>query len=99
MTRVPTDDRTGLGAQSIEDRIVEFVRRELLDADAPFDRDANLLTGDRIDSMGVLRLSAFVAETFGVAMRPGDFVVENFRTVGVLAGFVLRRRADGEAAS
>jgi acyl carrier protein len=87
------DLRDPLDVRSIEDRIVEFVRRDLLDADAVFDRDANLLSGELIDSMGVLRLSAFVADSFGVTMRPGDFVVENFRTVGVLAGFVLRRRA------
>jgi acyl carrier protein len=94
-----TDDQTPPDARSTEDRIVEFIRRELLEAGAGFDRNANLLTGDLIDSMGVLRLSAFVADAFGVTMRPGDFVVENFRTVEALAGFVLRRRASGETAS
>jgi acyl carrier protein len=93
------ENRSGLDVQTIEARIVDFVRRELLDGGATFDRNVSLLNGDLIDSMGVLRLSAFVADAFGVTMRPGDFVVENFRTVGALAAFVLRQTAAGETAS
>ena len=77
-------------ADEIERRILDFVRVELLGPEVTADRDDDLLSGDRLDSVGVLRLAAFVAEEFDFEIAPADFVVENFRTVAVLTDYVER---------
>ena len=56
-------------------------------------RDAELLSGEVIDSIGALRLAAFVEEEFQIDIQPSDFVIENFRSVAVIAGYVGRAAA------
>ena len=84
---------------AIEDRVLIFLQRELLSADVVVDRETNLLSGELLDSMSVLRLAAFVGEEFQVDIRPADFVIDNFRNVGAIAGYVRRKLADVSAAS
>ena len=49
-------------APAIEDRVLTFLRREVLTADAFVERETALLSGELLDSMSVLRLAAFVGE-------------------------------------
>lgn len=76
-------------SREIEERILAFVRTELLPKDASVGRDDDLLS-DLLDSVAVLRLVTFVDETFGINTRPQDFVVENFENAAVLAEYVGR---------
>jgi acyl carrier protein len=85
-----TTGRARPSAADIERRVIEFIERELLGPGASVGRDDDLLSGELLDSMGVLRLAAFVGEAFGIDLQPSDFVVENFRTVAVIAGYVAR---------
>lgn len=80
-------------SRDIETRILEFMRRELLSAGVTVTAEDNLLSGTLIDSIGMLRLANFVQEEFRVFMRPQDFVIENFRSVAALTGFVRRATA------
>jgi acyl carrier protein len=77
----------------IERRVLGFLQRELVEPGVTVGRDDDLLSGDVIDSMGVLRLAAFVGEEFHMVIQPSDFVVENFRSVAVIAGYVVRALA------
>ena len=88
MTR---DPQTIPDSGAIEARLLTFVQRELIAADVVVDRDTNLLSGELLDSMSVLRLATFVGEAFHVDIRPADFVVENFRDVGAIEAYVRRR--------
>jgi acyl carrier protein len=85
-----SDVRQTPEAPEIERRVLAFLQRELLEPGVTIDRDADLLSGEVIDSMGVLRLAAFVSEEFRIVMQPADFVVDNFRSVAVIAGYVGR---------
>ena len=87
----PEDGRRG-AAGEIEARLAEFIQGELLGPGTTLDRHDELLSGELLDSVAVLRLAAFVEEELGVAMRPADFVVENFQNVAVLAAYVLTSR-------
>jgi len=80
-------------ASEIERRVLGFLQRELVEPGVTVGRDDDLLSGEVIDSMGVLRLAAFVGEEFRMVIQPSDFVVENFRSVAVIAGYVGRARA------
>ena len=86
-------------SEEIAESILEFIRRELLAPGDAIDLRDDLLSGDLLDSLGVLRLSTFVEEQFGFRVQPTDFVVENFQNVEVLARFVRRSTAAGADAS
>lgn len=85
-----TGDAQPPGTAGIEARILTFMERELLAPGVTVDRDADLLSGELLDSMSVLRLAAFVGREFQIDVQPADFVVENFRNVGVIAAYVQR---------
>ncbi len=77
-------------AAEIEARLLEFIRCELLlSPEAAVGREDDLLSGDLLDSVAVLRLAAYVEDEFRLGLQPADFVIENFRNVAVLARFVL----------
>ena len=79
---------------AIEDRLLAFVQRELLGAGVAVDRETNLLSGELLDSMSVLRLAAFVGEAFQIDIPGADFVIDNFRNIGAIAAYVRRRLAE-----
>lgn len=85
------DARMDGDVQAIEARLLTFVHRELLAEGVAVDRETDLLTGDLLDSMSVLRLAAFVGESFGVDVGAADLLVENFRNVRVIAAYARRR--------
>jgi acyl carrier protein len=82
------ENDAGLEAQEIECRIIGFIQRELLSPEVSIDRGDDLLSGDVLDSMALMRLAAFVEEEFDFEIQPADYVVENFQTVVALAGYV-----------
>jgi acyl carrier protein len=84
-----TDDLSAQ-ARVTERRIIEFIERELVGSGVAVTRDDDLLSGDLLDSVGVLRLATFVGDELRVDMQPSDFLIENFQTVAVLAAFILR---------
>ncbi len=71
-----------------------FIEEELLADGAPLDSDDNLLADGMIDSLGAVRLIAFVEERFGFEIPPEDLLPENFRTVNRLAEY-LEPHVDG----
>ena len=91
-----SEDTPPMGAPEIEARLTRFIESELLSPGATVDRQDDLLSGELLDSVAVLRLTAFVEQELRVPIRPADFVVDNFRNVAVLAEYVLRqgRRAE-----
>ena len=93
MTR---DARTFPDGPAIEERVLAFVQRELLGDGVAVDRETNLLSGELLDSMSVLRLAAFVGEAFQIDIQPADFVVDNFRNLGAIAGYLRRRLGEAQ---
>jgi len=89
---MPSEGGSGGEARAIEARLTEFIQGELLGPGATLDRQDDLLSGELLDSVAVLRLAAFVEEELAVPMQPADFVVENFQNVAVLSEYVRRSR-------
>jgi len=83
----------------VESRILEFIRHELVAEGVAIGRDDDLLSGELLDSVAVLRLATFVDEAFRIGMQPTDFLIENFQTAAVLAEFVVRRSTDAGASN
>jgi acyl carrier protein len=83
-----TDESASTPDDPVERRILDYLHRELVGSEARLDRDAALLSGGVLDSMGVLRLATFVGEAFGIEIQPADFVIENFSSVAAVAAYV-----------
>lgn len=75
-------------APSIEQLITRFVDEQLADGGSPVGPDDNLLTGGALDSVGIMRLIAYVESTFGINIPPADLVPQNFRTVRIMAAYL-----------
>ena len=50
----------------------------------------DLLSGELLYSLAVMRLASWVEETFAIEMTPANLTVENFQTVAALTDFVTR---------
>ena len=50
--------------------------------------DEDLLMQGIIDSLGIMRLSAFMEEKFGIQIADRDMVPENFQSINSLKGFI-----------
>ncbi|MEM6485971.1 MAG: hypothetical protein AAF662_13435 [Pseudomonadota bacterium] len=75
---------------TIQKTILDFVCQELIAEDMSVAVDDDLLSGELLDSLAVLRLATFVDQEFSIGMQPTDFLIENFQTVAVLSSFVAR---------
>lgn len=80
----------------VVDSVAAWVQSRAAEAGGiALDADSRLLEGGLIDSLGILELMAFLGETYGIEVSDEDFLPENFETIGSLASFVERKRADG----
>lgn len=50
--------------------------------------DEDLLMQGIIDSLGIMRLSAFMEEKFGIQVADQDMVPENFQSINSLEAFI-----------
>lgn len=77
-----------------ENALAEFVRNELLHGrKVALTNDADLLGAGIVDSLGILRLVAFIEDRFGVKVPDEDVVFENFQSIGAMAAYVSQRQA------
>ena len=83
-------DRVTASTNEISTRILDFIRDELLDEDIEVGLEDDLLSGEVLYSLAIMRLASWVEETFSVEMKPANLTVENFQTVAALTEFVVR---------
>jgi acyl carrier protein len=78
------------------DIMKELEKFLLSEVDIDFDKksiapDEDLLSTGTIDSMGILKLTAFIEKKYGIKVTDEDVVPENFRTLTCLQGFIESR--------
>lgn len=67
----------------------QFITQELLgDERLTLNDEDNLLLDGMIDSLGMLRLVAFVEKTFEIQIPYEDITIENFNTVNSLVTYL-----------
>ncbi|OFV83609.1 MAG: hypothetical protein A2W26_03390 [Acidobacteria bacterium RBG_16_64_8] len=80
-----------------QNALTEFIKQEILHGrSVKLDDDQDLLNAGIIDSLGILRLVAFIEERFGVKVPDEDVVFENFQNIKVMARYVEERRRAAE---
>lgn len=80
---------------SVQDALIEFVSKELLN-DRPervLKPDDDLLSSQWVDSLGVMRIVAFLERQYGVKVPPTDVTIENFIDVQTISAYVERLKA------
>ena len=77
-------------------KLTEFVSEELLDIDEPIAADESLLAEGMVDSLGMMRLVAFIEQEFNYKVPAGDLTIQNFRTIGVLSDCLDHSLGDSE---
>ncbi|MBF4463173.1 MULTISPECIES: acyl carrier protein [unclassified Rathayibacter] len=83
------------------DEVVQALRvylvEEFLPGTAPerVGTDLDLMNSGVIDSLGLLKLIAWIESRFEVGVDDTDLDPENFRSLTAIAGFVSRARSDG----
>ena len=85
-------ESTQENTSEISTTTLDFIRNELLDEELEVGSGDDLLSGELLYSLAVLRLATYVEETFGIEMMPANLTVENFQTDRTLTDFVLREK-------
>jgi acyl carrier protein len=74
--------------------LTDFIRQEILHGRAvKLDEEQDLLTAGIIDSLGILRMVAFMEGQFGVRVPDEDVVFENFQNIRVMSEYIAQRKA------
>ena len=79
---------------NIRQTLAAFISNELLKTDELLEGDENLLADGMVDSLGMLRLVAYIEDVSGIKVPPQDFIIDNFRTLDVLCAYLERSTAD-----
>jgi acyl carrier protein len=84
--------------QDYTNRLTDFIKQELLHGRAvKLDPEMDLLSAGVIDSLGILRMVAFMEEQFGVKVADEDVVFENFQNIRVMADYIAQRTGTASA--
>lgn len=75
----------------VEREVMSFLRRRAPGRDIGL--ATPLLASGALDSLGIVELSMFLDERFGIAIEDQDFEAENFETVAHISAFVGRKRS------
>ncbi len=75
---------------SYEDELLAFVSSELLRgrAGADLQPEDDILGSGLVDSLGVMRIVAFIEERFDITVPPEDVRIEHFLTVRQIAAYL-----------
>ncbi|MEM9153081.1 MAG: acyl carrier protein, partial [Cyanobacteria bacterium P01_F01_bin.3] len=69
----------------------KFISETLLNGRQQVEADDDSLGEEIIDSMDVMRLVAFVEETFACKVPQSDITITNFRTIKALDAYLAAR--------
>lgn len=82
-------------SQALEDFIIQDIM--VGDGNVSLSADESLIESGIIDSLGILRLVAFIEENFSVVLDDIDVVPENFETINAMISLVQSKRSQGAA--
>ena len=77
----------------MNDKIIAYITDNLLyeELDDPLTADENLLESGLIDSLGIMKLVAFLEDEFNVSIPPEDLIIENFMTIGHMSAYLSKK--------
>ncbi len=78
----------------MKEAINEYISQHLLAGatDTAISNSDDLLGSGLIDSMGMMRLIAFIEERFGIQVPPEEMVLEHFMTINDMEAYLLTKQ-------
>lgn len=77
---------------NVKERISQFIRSDILtDQRVTNLEGADLITTGIIDSLGIMKLIAFLEQTFSVRLEDEEIVAENFETIETITSLVEKK--------
>ncbi len=73
-----------------EEQIKQFILSDLIkDGSATeLDNDENLIDSGVVDSLGIMKLVAFLEKNFKVSVSDDEILLDNFETIDAISGFL-----------
>lgn len=69
-------------------KLISYIESELLNGQYSVSEDQDLLISGLVDSIGIVRLVAFIEKELNIAIPPKDLTLENFGSVALIARYV-----------
>ncbi|MEM9484039.1 MAG: acyl carrier protein [Cyanobacteria bacterium P01_F01_bin.116] len=89
---IPTQPQPSPNYQRV---IQTYISDVLLNGRMQVDTDDDLLVSEIIDSLGMMRLVAFIEETFAIKVPLEDITIQNFRTVEAMDEYLTGKTGHG----
>ncbi|UZD23484.1 acyl carrier protein [Algoriphagus halophytocola] len=70
--------------------LIQYITKAI---DQPIQADEELLSTGLIDSITIMKVIAYLEETYQVKVPPQDMVIENFNTVNSISDYVTQLKA------
>lgn len=77
-----------------QEAICDFLVREIATDRDSLSPDENLLSQGVIDSMGIVKLVAFLESSFRIQVKDTEVVPEHFESIRALCEFVEKKQRD-----
>lgn len=74
------------------ERLLKFVNAEISLSPDPIEAETDLLLTGAVDSLGVVRITHWLEDEYGIEIDPVDVTLENFQTVSRMIAFLDRQR-------
>ena len=73
-----------------KEQIKQFILSDLIkDGSATeLDNDENLIDSGVVDSLGIMKLVAFLEKSFKIAVSDDEILLDNFETIDAISGFL-----------
>jgi acyl carrier protein len=78
----------------LREAVREYILREFLPGESSdkLSDTTPLITGGILDSLGTLRLIAFLEESYNIEVGADEVVTDNLNTVGLITNFIEHKR-------
>lgn len=76
---------------TIQKKVIKYVLQETYIEKNKIRNDALIFKEGYFDSMGLMRLIAFLEENFGIKVSDDDLIEENFESIDAVTAFVVRK--------
>jgi len=78
----------------MENELIEYIKKELLNGDESIELtpEDDLLNSGLIDSIGTMRLVAYIEETNSIKVAPEHMIIDNFISVTAISSYIKNRK-------
>ncbi len=74
--------------------IIQYIKNEILNnPNTTLTAQDDLLGGGLVDSMGFVRIIAFLEEEYDITIPPTDMVIDHFMNIEAMSNYVTGRQA------